>query len=168
MVHNNPRNIPVRRGDVFHYDYGALFDAYWGDLARSYVFGIKPSPAAEKLYATALAAQEAALMAVRPGVTAGDVYKAALEAGQKLDSELRREHVGHGLGLEVHEHPYLIRNNDVVLEPGMVLCVEVAKHVPEIGGFQVEDTVLVTKTGKEFINHPEKMPKRLFIEDCKN
>ena len=164
MVHNNPRNIPVRQGEVFHYDYGALYDAYWGDLARSYVFGKKPSAEAEKLYETILTAQQAALDAVRPGATAGDVYRAAVEAGQKIDPTLRREHVGHGLGLEVHEHPYLIRDNESVLKPGMAVCVEVAKHVPEIGGFQVEDTVLVTESGKEFINHPEKMPKRLFLE----
>ncbi|HHX26894.1 MAG TPA: aminopeptidase P family protein [Firmicutes bacterium] len=159
-VHNNPRNMPVKPGEVFRFDYGALCDGYWGDLARSYVFGRKPTPEQQRIYDTVLKAQEAALEAVKPGVTAGEIHRVAVAAGRTVDPTLRREHVGHGVGLEVHEEPILRAGNDMIIEPGMVLCVEVGKYVPEVGGFQVEDTVVVTESGIEVLSS---LPKTLAL-----
>jgi Xaa-Pro dipeptidase len=68
--------------------------------------------------------------------------------------------VGHGVGLEVHEEPILRAGNDMIIEPGMVLCVEVGKYVPEVGGFQVEDTVVVTESGIEVLSS---LPKTLAL-----
>ncbi|MCE1209409.1 MAG: M24 family metallopeptidase, partial [Spirochaetia bacterium] len=85
-------------------------------------------------------------------VTADYIYKEALKGGQVYDPELRREHVGHGLGLEVHEEPLLRLGNEQVIEAGMVICVEVGKYLADIGGFQIEDTVLVTDTGIEILD----------------
>jgi Xaa-Pro aminopeptidase len=150
-VHNNPRHEPITAGSVFRFDYGAIYDGYWGDLARTFVMG-KPNPAQQKYHDAVKAAQEAGLSAVRPGVTADYIYKEALKGGQVYDPELRREHVGHGLGLEVHEEPVLRLGNEQVIEAGMVICVEVGKYLADIGGFQIEDTVLVTDTGIEILD----------------
>ena len=139
MVHNNPRNEKILNGQVVHFDFGSLYDGYWGDLARSYIFNRSPRPDQQKVYDAVLAAQNASLEAVKPGVTAGDVYDAGMKAGLSVDPAFRREHIGHGVGLEIHEGPFIIKGNNTVIEPGMVICIEAAKHVPEIGGFQVED-----------------------------
>ncbi|MCR4425917.1 MAG: Xaa-Pro peptidase family protein [Firmicutes bacterium] len=159
FVHNNPRDERIRPGEVFRFDFGAIYDGYWGDLARTFVFGRKPTAEQQKVYDTILKTQETALAALRPGATADEVYRKAVEAGRTIDPSLRREHVGHGVGLEVHEEPLLRAGNEMVIEPGMVICVEAGKYVPDLGGFQVEDTVIITETGVEVLSS---MPKQLF------
>lgn len=158
-VHNNPRHEPVREGTVFRFDFGALYEGYWGDLARTFVLKYH-NPEQRKFHDAIRAAQEAGLAAVKPGVTANDIYTAAVTAGRRFDPDLRREHVGHGLGLEVHEEPILRLGSDQVIEPGMVMCVEVGKYVPDVGGFQIEDTILVTDTGIEIF---DTLPKGILI-----
>lgn len=159
FVHNNPRHEPIREGTVFRFDYGALYEGYWGDLARTFVIS-RYSQEQRKYHDAIRAAQEAGLSSVKPGVTANDVYMAAVTAGRKYDPDLRREHVGHGLGLEVHEEPILRLGSDQVIESGMVMCVEVGKYIPDIGGFQIEDTILVTDTGIEIF---DTLPKDILI-----
>lgn len=161
MPHNNARNERIVHGEVFHFDYGVLYDAYWGDLARSYVFGKKPTAEAQRVYDVVLATQQAGVKAVKPGVRAMDIFEAAVREGKKLDPTLRREHVGHGLGLEVHEEPLLIKDNEMVMQAGMVICVEVSRHVPGVGGFQVEDTLIVTGDGYEVLST---MPRTLYLD----
>jgi len=158
-VHNNPRHEPITEGSVFRFDYGAIYEGYWGDLARSFVVG-KPDREQQKYHDAVRAAQEAGLRAVRAGVTADYVYREALRGGQAYDPELRREHVGHGLGLEVHEEPLLRLGNEQVIEAGMVMCVEVGKYISDLGGFQIEDTILVTESGIEIM---DSLPKDISI-----
>lgn len=158
-VHNNARHERIAKGDVFRFDYGAVYDGYWGDLARTFVIG-KPNPEQLKYHSAVLAAQEAGLKAARAGVTADHIYREALKGGQAYDPELRREHVGHGLGLEVHEEPLLRLGNEQVIEAGMVMCIEVGKYVSDVGGFQIEDTILVTESGIEILSS---LPKDISI-----
>lgn len=158
-VHNNARHELITDGSVFRFDYGAIYDGYWGDLARTFVVG-KPNQEQQKYYNAVRAAQEAGLEAVKAGVTADYIYKEALKGGQVYDPELRREHVGHGLGLEVHEEPFLRLGNEQIIEVGMVMCVEVGKYVSDVGGFQIEDTILVTETGIEIL---DSLPKDISI-----
>ena len=158
-VHNNPRHEPITVDSVFRFDYGAVYEGYWGDLARTFVMG-KPTPTQQKYHDAVRAAQEAGLKAVKAGVTADYIYREAVKGGQVYDPELRREHVGHGLGLEVHEEPLLRLGNEQIIEAGMVMCVEVGKYVPEVGGFQIEDTILVTETGIEILSS---LPKNICL-----
>lgn len=151
FVHNNARHEPIAKGSVFRFDFGAIFEGYWGDLARTFVVG-GHDEAQKKYHDAVRAAQEAGLAAVKPGAVVREIYDAALAAGRKYDPDLRREHVGHGLGLEVHEEPILRMGSEQVIEPGMVMCVEVGKYVPEIGGFQIEDTILVKDNGIEIFD----------------
>jgi len=67
---------------------------------------------------------------------------------------------GHGLGLEVHEEPLLRLGNEQVIEAGMVMCVEVGKYISDLGGFQIEDTILVTESGIEIM---DSLPKDISI-----
>jgi len=161
IVHNNPKKERVKLGEVLRFDYGALCDGYWGDLARSYVLGTKATKEQQHYYDAVLKAQETALKTIRAGVTADEVYQKAVEAGRTIEPNLRREHVGHGIGLEIHEEPILKAGNKTKIESGMVLCVEVGQYIPNVGGFQIEDTIIVNENDIEILSIS--LPKKLLL-----
>jgi len=140
-------------GDLVVLDFGGVLDGYCSDLTRTVSVGT-PSSDALKVHAAVLAAQRAAIDAVRPGVLASLVDAAAR---QVLDAkglgEAFGHGTGHGLGLDVHENPRVARatadNPNVPLEAGMVLTVEPGAYLTGWGGVRIEDDVLVTATGCE-------------------
>jgi Xaa-Pro aminopeptidase len=82
----------------------------------------------------------------------GDLFAAAVDTIRRAGlPEYRRHHVGHGIGLEMYEAPLLVENSDARLEAGMVINVETPYYESGYGGFQVEDTVLVTENGGELL-----------------
>ena len=100
-----------------------------------------------------LTAQKAACAAVRPGVTAESVDAAArnvITAEGYGDFFIHR--TGHGIGLEVHEHPYIIEGNRRLLEPGMAFSIEPGIYIPDRFGMRIEDIVLVTDDGVDRLN----------------
>ena len=70
--------------------------------------------------------------------------------------DYRRHHVGHGIGLEMYEAPLVEENSDALLEAGMVINVETPYYESGYGGFQVEDTIVVTETGEELLTHADR------------
>jgi Xaa-Pro aminopeptidase len=120
-------------------------------LTRTVSIG-PPSAESQRLYDAVLAAQQAAIAAVRPGVEASAVDAAARGVLQARGlGEAFGHGTGHGLGLEVHEEPRISQRRDAVpavaLEPGMVFTVEPGAYLPGFGGVRIEDDVLVTDTG---------------------
>lgn len=139
----------IRPGDALLFDFGGRFGGMIADITRTVFVGHCPDEA-RGFYETVLAANEAGRGAIRPGATAHDVDDAAqkvLEASPH--ARFRRHKTGHGLGLEVHEDPYIMRGNDQVLEPGMVFTVEPGLYDTEHFGVRIEDDVVVTGTGAE-------------------
>lgn len=151
IVHGIPSDYALKDGDIIRFDLGAVYDSYAGDFARTYVVGNAPSERDAMHYAAVRAAVEAGIEAVRPGVTAGQVYDAMLAAGQAIDPDLKREHAGHGMGLEVHEEPMIYKGSEFVLEPGMVVMIECGRYILGQAGYQLEDLVLVTENGYELM-----------------
>ena len=138
-------------GDLLVLDFGGVLDGYCCDLTRTVSIG-PPSPESQRLHDAVLAAQLAAIAAVRPGIEASDVDAAArhvLEARGLGDAF--GHGTGHGLGLEVHEEPRVSRRREglppTMLEPGMIFTVEPGAYLPGFGGVRIEDDVLVTETG---------------------
>ncbi len=131
---------------------GAMPDGYCSDSTRTYVVGEPPTEFADS-YAVLLAAQRAQCDAVRPGMTASelDAIGRALitDAGY---GELFIHRTGHGIGLDVHEDPYIVAGNDTPLEPGMAFSIEPGIYHAGRYGARIEDIVVCTDDGGERLN----------------
>jgi len=153
LPHHRAGERKLDKGDLVVLDFGGVLDGYCSDLTRTVSVGM-PSSDALRVHAAVLAAQRAAIDAVRPGVLASVVDAAAR---QVLDAkglgETFGHGTGHGLGLDVHEEPRVARataeSPSVPLEAGMVLTVEPGAYLAGWGGVRIEDDVLVTATGCE-------------------
>lgn len=149
LPHMGPLDYRIQPGDPLLVDFGATYNGYCADITRTVFFG-EPDPAFRQFYEVVRAANAAGRAAVRPGETAGSVDRAAqavlIDAGYE---HLIRHRTGHGLGLESHEHPYIVDGNQRLLEPGMVVTIEPGIYEMERIGVRIEDDVLVTDDGAE-------------------
>lgn len=125
---------------------------YFADMTRTYVKG-QPSPELMRMYSAVRTAQERAIAAVCPGVIGRNVHAVSCSTFRELGYDVGDRGfihgTGHGLGLDVHEEPYLNATSPTVLEPGHVVTVEPGLYYPERGGIRIEDVVVVTDNGCE-------------------
>ena len=143
------RDYRIKAGDALLLDFGAIHDGYLADITRTVFIEYCPD-GARAFYETVRQANRAGREAARPGVTAhqlDDAVQNVLEASPY--AEFIRTKTGHGLGLDVHEDPYIMRGNHEVLEPGMVFTVEPGLYDPSGIGVRIEDDVVVTEDGAE-------------------
>jgi Xaa-Pro aminopeptidase len=143
--HSGPRRL--QQDDAIIIDIGATLNGYQSDITRMVFLGEPPAEIL-KAYQAVLEANERGRAAVKPGITAQAVDQAArntLEAAGYGDYFIHR--TGHGLGLEIHESPWIMAGNEQVLEEGMVFSVEPGVYFPGQFGIRVEDIVAVTATG---------------------
>jgi Xaa-Pro aminopeptidase len=146
-----PSARAVRMGDVIRIDLGCVFKGYRSDVARTAVMG-EPRPHDEARYEAIHAGLQAGLDAIAPGVEGGAVFDAVVAATRTSGlPEYRRHHVGHGIGLETAESPWL-KPGGPALEPGMVVRVEAPYYCLGDAGMNVKDTVLVTQKGGLVLN----------------
>ncbi|MFW0785731.1 Xaa-Pro peptidase family protein [Gordonia sp. CPCC 206044] len=143
----------IERDDVVVIDIGGPVEpGYNSDSTRTYCFTAPPADIADA-YAALQRAQQAAVESVRPGVTAESVDAAArdlLRADGLADRFIHR--TGHGIGLSVHEEPYIVAGNDITLRPGMAFSIEPGVYVDGRWGARIEDIVVVTEDGCEPLN----------------
>lgn len=153
--HHEPGDRVVEVGDTVVVDFGGRRAGYCSDTTRTFQVGEPPVPVVEA-FAVLEEAQRAAVDAVRPGIEAQEVD---LVARRIIADAGLGEHfihrTGHGIGMETHEHPYLVEGNDEVLEPGMAFSVEPGIYVPGAFGMRIEDIVVVTDSGVEALNRTE-------------
>ena len=139
-------------GDLMLVDTGGALHGYRSDITRTWGVG-EVGERPRRAFETVLAAQTAALDKIAPGVVAGEVDAAArrvmAEAGFGSDYESFTHRLGHGIGLQVHEAPYLVKDSRRVLQPGMTMSDEPGIYVPGAFGVRIEDIVAVTETGVE-------------------
>lgn len=147
-----PTKKVIQPGDMIRVDIFATLSSYLSDVARTAVVG-KPTPFQRETWKKLIEARQTTLEEIRPGVHSQEVYQKFARKFKQLGLE-PINFVGHGLGLTLHEDPYINKFSDTILEPGMVLCVEpYYMMVQENMGFQVEDEVIVTEKGYELITH---------------
>ncbi|MGW6424498.1 M24 family metallopeptidase [Nocardia sp. NPDC055053] len=152
--HHEVSDRTIQKDDVVVVDIGGPVEpGYFSDSTRTYVLGTPGKQVAEQV-ALLEAAQAAAVAAVRPGVTAESIDAAArtvlADAGLG-DAFVHR--TGHGIGLSVHEEPYIVAGNDLVLEPGMAFSIEPGIYFRGKWGARIEDIVVVTEDGAESMNN---------------
>ena len=142
----------LKRGDMVLFDMGCIYQHYVGDLSRTFVFG-EPSREQRAIQEVVVRAQTAAIAAARPGATCGELDLAAREVVHQAGyGEYFNHGLGHGLGLDHHEPPFIERDDPTCLKPGMVFTVEPGIYVPGVGGVRIEDVVLITDEGCETIS----------------
>lgn len=150
--HHEPGGRTIVVGDAVVLDFGGALDGYYSDTTRTVAVG-EPSEDLVAVHALVQAAQAAACDAVRPGVAAQDVDRAArrvIDEGGYGERFIHR--TGHGIGLEVHEPPYIIEGNGAALEAEVTFSVEPGVYLEGRFGVRIEDIVAVTANGVERLN----------------
>lgn len=132
-------------------DFGVILAGYCSDMTRTIHVG-RPQNQASSAYEAVKEAQQAALYAVKPGTTVGEVDHAARKLLYNHGlGKFFTHSTGHGLGLEIHEAPKVAAAQKDVLRPGMVITIEPGIYLPGKWGIRIEDTVVVTETGCEIL-----------------
>jgi Xaa-Pro dipeptidase len=149
----------LKKGDLVRFDIGCSLDGYWADTARTIVVGT-PTHEQQARYDALLAGELEQLAAAKPGIRASDLFDVAVDTVRKgALPEYQRTHCGHGIGLAAHEFPVLNpANRDVIVEEGMVFCIETPYYEIGWGGMMVEDMIVVRRHGPELLT---KLPREL-------
>jgi Xaa-Pro dipeptidase len=162
LPHASPGNRTLENGDFILMDCGCAVEGYNTDMTRVGVMG-SPIEEQESVYSIVLQAQETAIENIQPGLSCGKVDGIARriieEAGY---GEYFTHRLGHGIGIEVHEEPYVVRGNAMQLQSGMCHSIEPGIYLEGKFGIRIEDLVCVTDTGAEVLTYA---PKDLIIID---
>ena len=150
--HGTRQKQPLREGMVILVDGGCSVRGYRSDMTRTVVFG-RPNDRQRRVWDVVKKAQSAALAAARPGVTCGDVDAAARkvieDAGFGPGYRYFTHRLGHGIGLDGHEWPYLVKDNPLPLQPGMTFSDEPGIYIYGEFGIRLEDIMHITDDGAE-------------------
>jgi Xaa-Pro aminopeptidase len=152
--HHHTGDRIIQPGEMVVLDFGGGYKGYCSDMTRTVlVEGGQPDPDYQKVYDIVNEARAAGHRQARPGVSCESVDAAAraviTEAGY---GEFFVHRTGHGIGMEVHEEPYIVGGNSLTLEPGMAFSIEPGIYLPGRFGVRIEDIAIITENGEENIN----------------
>jgi Xaa-Pro aminopeptidase len=156
-VNAPPTGRVLKRGDILRLDVIGTKGHYHSDVARTAVVG-EPSDEQQRAYDLLLGVHRSCLEALRPGVLSSDVYRIYSEA-LELAGLPSYHFVGHGLGITLHEEPFVNALSSVPLVEGMVLCIEPLTLLEGRFGIQIEDEVLITDGGCEPLTEAGELPR---------
>jgi Xaa-Pro dipeptidase len=148
LPHGGPTERQILPGDLLLFDFVSKVDGYFADITRTFVVGREPDERQRQIYQAVLKANQTGRESISPGLTCESVDMAAravIKSAGFGENFIHR--TGHGLGLEVHEPPYLVAGNKMNLEAGMVVTVEPGVYIEGWGGVRIEDDVVVNESG---------------------
>jgi Xaa-Pro dipeptidase len=152
LPHGSAKPQILREGTIVLIDDGCSVEGYQSDISRTFVLG-KPTDKMRKVFDIVHRAQSAALKQARPGVEAQSVDAAArkviADSGYGPDYKYFLHRVGHGIGMDGHEWPYLVRGNTIALRPGMAFSDEPGVYIRGEFGVRLEDDMYITENGAE-------------------
>lgn len=145
ITHHRAGDYVLKSGDLMRTDFGGVFPGgYLSDLGRTVVVG-KPSQKQLDTYRFIYDELDRMISELKPGVTFKELFFAHKSRWEAHGWAMPRPHIGHNIGIGIHEHPLIRPGDDSPLQPGMVICVEPAQTLPDLGRYHMEDTVLVTE-----------------------
>ncbi|MHC4265905.1 MAG: M24 family metallopeptidase [Planctomycetota bacterium] len=144
--HHQPGRRKLKKNDTILIDFGVKYKNYCCDITRCFVKG-RPSQLYRKVYEAVKEAQATAIKKIRAGISMRQVDSAAREVIAKYDLPVYGHGTGHGLGMEIHEEPYVMDKSKGRLKAGQVITVEPGVYIPGKLGVRIEDDVLVMKEG---------------------
>lgn len=152
VPHHQTGNTKLNSGDIVLLDFGVRWENYCSDMTRTIFFG-EPSEKQKEIYRVVLEAQQKAAeflnhkIKLGKKVTGAEVDKVAREYIRSKGYPDIPHSLGHGIGLEVHEHPYLSSKSKEEIKPGMVFSIEPGIYIPNFGGVRIEDLFVLEKNG---------------------
>ncbi|MEP6537507.1 MAG: Xaa-Pro peptidase family protein [Bryobacteraceae bacterium] len=162
LPHGSVKPQKIREGTIVLIDDGCKVEGYTSDISRTMALG-KPTDKMRKVFDIVHQAQSAALAAAKPGVPCQAIDAAArkviTEAGFGPDYQYFTHRVGHGMGMDIHEWPYLVRGNMLPLAPHMTFSDEPGVYIPGEFGVRLEDDMHITESGAELLT-----PQSLSLE----
>ena len=152
--HGTEQTFPLKQGDIIMVDGGCIVEGYRSDVTRTIVFG-EPTDQMKRVFDIILKARQEAMKAVRPGATCESIDAAARkvieDSGYGPDYKYFMHRLGHGIGLEGHEYPYLVKGNKLELKSGMTFSNEPGIYIPNEFGIRIEDCFTVTEDGGSYL-----------------
>lgn len=160
LPHWTASEEPIRNGAPLIIDMGARLNGYHSDLTRTLFLGNSNSQF-QKIYDIVRKAQETALQGIHSGMKGGEADSLARKIIEEAGyGEFFGHGLGHGVGLAIHEKPWIRRGSEDVLRPGMLITVEPGIYLPGWGGVRIEDLALVEEDGLEVLSKSSKDPWR--------
>jgi Xaa-Pro dipeptidase len=164
LPHSGTSTKRIAEGDLAWLDLTVSVDGYWGDITRTYAVG-DLADEMRRVYEVVLEAQETARTKLRPGMSGAEVDALARDVIASYGSgDYFIHRTGHGLGLEVHEDPYVVASNTTPLPVGSVVTIEPGIYIPGKGGVRIEDDVVITDRGARSLTS---YPRNLLSDDTK-
>jgi Xaa-Pro aminopeptidase len=152
LLHGKPGRKALQDGDFVLFDFGALYKGYHADISRTFILG-KADNKQKELYDIIQKAEMEAILSLKPGVS-------ARVPDQKVRVTIPEKYIpyyyprmGHGVGLQIHESPFIDQTSDFTIEKNMTLTVEPGIYIPGWGGLRIEDTVLVNEDSCETLTN---------------
>lgn len=157
--HLGPTLTKIKPNELVLFDLGFMAEGYASDSSRTVAFG-EPSAKLREIYEVDREAQQAALEAAKPGITAEELDGVARQIIAKAGyGQYFIHRLGHGIGKVVHEEPAIMQGNQLVLQPGMCFSIEPGIYIPGLGGVRIEDCGVVTANGFDPFTHTDKSLK---------
>lgn len=160
MPHGKASDKIIGNNELITCDFGCIYEGFCSDMTRTFAIG-SIDPKLTEIHQIVKDAQMAGIKAVKPGITIGTIDKICRDyINEKGYSQYFTHGTGHGLGIEIHEAPWVIKDEPTILTPGMIITVEPGIYIPNLGGVRIEDDILVTNKGYEILT---KSPREINV-----